>query len=104
MENNPDQIKKIYYTIAEVSAMINQPTSTLRFWESQFEWIRPKRNRRGERRYKNCDIQALIDVSFLLNVAMLTMQGVIWAYKMNYYEELVKFISEKHKMNAWLYL
>ena len=104
MENNPDQIKKIYYTIAEVAAMINQPTSTLRFWESQFEWIRPKRNRRGERRYQNSDIQALIDVSFLLNVAMLTMQGVIWAYKMNYYEELVKFISEKHKMNAWLYL
>ncbi len=49
MENNPDQIKKIYYTIAEVAAVVDQPTSTLRFWESQFEWIRPKRNGRGER-------------------------------------------------------
>ena len=45
---NPD---KKYYKISEVAEIIKLPASTLRFWESQFTIIKPRRNARGTRFY-----------------------------------------------------
>lgn len=91
-----DKIKKVYYTIAEVATMVRKPKSTLRYWETQFDWIRPRRSSSGERRYMDWDIDAIMSVDNLLSAAQLTIEGVIRAHIMNYNEELNDFILEKH--------
>jgi DNA-binding transcriptional MerR regulator len=40
------EIEKVYYSIGEVSEMFNVAPSLIRFWESEFELIQPKKNRK----------------------------------------------------------
>ncbi|MEM7110305.1 MAG: MerR family transcriptional regulator, partial [Bacteroidota bacterium] len=42
-------IEKKYYAIGEVADMFKVATSLIRFWESEFDVIRPKKNRKGNR-------------------------------------------------------
>lgn len=60
---NPD---KKYYKISEVAEIIKLPASTLRFWESQFTIIKPRRNARGTRFYTASDIEKIRMVAFLV--------------------------------------
>lgn len=46
-----DELNKKYYKIGEVARILELPQSTLRFWESKFSIIRPRRNDRGTRFY-----------------------------------------------------
>ena len=41
------EIEKLYYSIGEVAEMFNVAPSLIRFWESEFEVIQPKKNRKG---------------------------------------------------------
>lgn len=43
-DNNPE---KLYYSISEVSAMLNVNASHIRFWEKEFEILKPKKNTKG---------------------------------------------------------
>ena len=54
-----DSIDKRYYKIKEVSEILNLPQSTLRFWETQFPLLKPKRNDGGTRFYTPGDIEVL---------------------------------------------
>lgn len=60
---NPE---KKYYKISEVAEIIKLPASTLRFWESQFTIIKPRRNARGTRFYTASDIEKIRMVAFLV--------------------------------------
>ena len=66
---------KLYYSIGEVAAMINVSTSLLRFWENEFPHIRPKTNKKGDRRYKQADIDAIKQVYSLVKEKGYTLQG-----------------------------
>lgn len=48
--------KKSYYKIGEVSAMLDVPVSTLRFWEDQFPMFNPNRTAKGTRKYRPEDV------------------------------------------------
>ncbi len=61
-----DSLQKKYYKIREVAEILNIPTSTLRFWESQFTIIKPKRNEHGTRFYTPADIETIRMVHFLV--------------------------------------
>lgn len=61
-----DNTSKKYYKISEVSEMTGLPMSTLRFWESQFPAISPRRNDRGTRFYTPRDIEVIRMVSYLV--------------------------------------
>lgn len=61
-----DSIEKKYYKIREVSEMLGLPTSTLRFWETQFTMLKPKRNQSGTRFYTPSDIDTLRMISYLI--------------------------------------
>ena len=50
-------IEKKYYAIGEVAEMFNVATSLIRFWESEFDVIRPKKNRKGNRQFTKEDIE-----------------------------------------------
>ena len=61
-------IEKKYFTIREVAEMIHQNASTLRFWEDQFDWINPKRDRKHNRKYQEKDIVDIMAINILLNM------------------------------------
>jgi DNA-binding transcriptional MerR regulator len=50
------EIEKLYYSIGEVAEMFNVAPSLIRFWESEFEVIQPKKNRKGNRQFTKEDI------------------------------------------------
>lgn len=60
-----DSTDKKYYKIREVSEIIGVPLSTLRFWEKEFTFIKPKRNEHGTRFYTASDIEKIRMVIFL---------------------------------------
>jgi DNA-binding transcriptional MerR regulator len=61
-----DNFQKKYYKIREVAEIIGLPPSTLRFWESKFTVINPKRNDKGTRFYTPADIEKLRMVAYLV--------------------------------------
>ena len=50
------EIEKLYYSIGEVAELFNVGPSLIRFWESEFEIIKPKKNRKGNRQFTREDI------------------------------------------------
>lgn len=59
-------IDKSYYKIGDVAALTDVPISTLRFWESQFAILSPKRNKAGTRFYTPGDVEHIRMIRFLL--------------------------------------
>ncbi len=53
------KIEKIYFTIGEVAKKFGVATSLIRFWESEFDTIRPKKSSNGNRQYTRDDINAI---------------------------------------------
>lgn len=51
------EIEKKYYTIGEVAEMFGVATSLIRFWETEFETIKPVKNKKGNRVYTKEDIE-----------------------------------------------
>ena len=51
---------KMYYTISEVAEMTGVKAHVLRYWETEFPSLRPKKNRAGNRNYRPKDIKAIL--------------------------------------------
>lgn len=68
-------IEKKYYTIGEVAAKFNVATSLIRFWESEFEVIKPKKNRKGNRQFTKEDIENVKMIYHLVKEKGYTLQG-----------------------------
>jgi DNA-binding transcriptional MerR regulator len=67
--------EKIYYTIGEVAAMFNVKTSLIRFWENEFDIIRPYRNAKGNRLFTKQDIENFHTIYHLIKERGYTIQG-----------------------------
>ncbi len=61
-----EQLGKRYYKISEVAALLGIPGSTLRFWESKFTVVHPKRNAGGQRMYTPNDIEKIRMIYYLV--------------------------------------
>lgn len=70
----PDQ-QKLYYSIREVSEMLDVKPHVLRYWETQFKILRPKKNRAGNRVYKDTDLDQLRAIKELLYDRKYTIAG-----------------------------
>ena len=70
-----DEIKKQYYTIGEVAGRLGLTASLIRYWETEFKEIQPKKNRKGNRVYTEKDIQTLETIKFLLKTKKYTIKG-----------------------------
>ncbi|HOB83412.1 MAG TPA: MerR family transcriptional regulator [Bacteroidales bacterium] len=68
-------IEKLYYSIGEVSEMLNVPVSTVRFWENEFDVLKPMKNKKGNRMFTPDDIKNLKIIHRLLKEEGMTMQG-----------------------------
>ena len=67
--------EKLYYSIGEVAAMLGVATSLIRFWESEFPHIRPKKNTKGDRRYVKKEIEDIRIIYQLVKEKGYTLQG-----------------------------
>ncbi|MBQ3882828.1 MAG: MerR family transcriptional regulator [Bacteroidales bacterium] len=69
-------MEKIYYSIGEVSEILGESTSLVRFWTNTFErFLKPKRNSRGNRVYTNEDIETLKQLHLLIKSRGMTLDG-----------------------------
>jgi DNA-binding transcriptional MerR regulator len=73
----PDEqlFQKQYYSIGEVADMFHVNQSLLRFWESEFDIIQPRKNRKGDRHFRPVDIKNLLLIHDLLRRRKLTIEG-----------------------------
>lgn len=67
--------KKIYYSISEVCAQTGLEPHVLRYWESEFSQLRPKKNRAGNRAYRDKDIEVIRFIRHLLYEEKFTIPG-----------------------------
>ncbi len=66
---------KLYYSISEVCTMTGLEQHVLRYWESEFPQLRPKKNRSGNRAYRTKEIKIIRYIKYLLYEEMYTIPG-----------------------------
>ena len=72
MSTVPD---KLYYRIGEVETITEIPAYVLRYWESEFKLLRPKKNPAGQRVYRQRDLDLVKRIKTLLYDDRLTLEG-----------------------------
>lgn len=68
-------IEKLYYSIGEVAAMFDVNTSLIRFWEKEFEVLKPKKNKKGNRLFTRKDVDNLKIIYNLVKERGYTLDG-----------------------------
>lgn len=68
-------MKKLYYSISEVSRITELEQYVLRYWETEFEQLRPAKNLSGNRIYTNKDIKIILYIKKLLREEKYTIEG-----------------------------
>ena len=68
-------IKKLYYSISEVSKITDIEQYVMRYWETEFEELKPQKNRAGNRIFTNKDIQIILYIKNLLRDKKYTIEG-----------------------------
>ena len=71
----PKPIKKLYYSISEVSKLTSLKPYVLRYWETEFSELRPAKNRAGNRIYRLNDIKLIFFIKKLLYQEKFTIEG-----------------------------
>lgn len=66
---------KQYYPIGEVAAMFRVNISLIRFWENEFDILKPRKNRKGDRFFRPDDVKNLKLIYFLLKERKYTING-----------------------------
>ncbi|HOT14801.1 MAG TPA: MerR family transcriptional regulator [Bacteroidales bacterium] len=69
------KIEKVYYTIGEVAEMFGVNTSLIRFWEKEFDVIKPKKNKKGNRLFTKKDIDNFHTIYHLVKERGMTLKG-----------------------------
>ncbi|MFI5203647.1 MAG: MerR family transcriptional regulator [Flavobacteriales bacterium] len=106
---------KLYYSIGEVAAMFAVKPSLIRFWENEFEVLKPTKNKKGNRMFTAEDIENLKEIFRLVKGEGYTLQGAKEKLKMKEIEEEDKqvrvdetveqkreIIEKLHKIRNWL--
>ena len=81
MGNEPRLGSKVFYKIGEVSQVTKLPAYVLRFWESQFPFLKPKKSRGNQRLYVRRDVETVLEIKRMLYEEGYTLEGVkrYWA-------------------------
>ena len=70
-----NDIKKLYYSIGEVSKLVGLKSYVLRYWETEFKQLAPPKNRAGNRTYRQKDIDLILHIRDLLHGKKFTIEG-----------------------------
>jgi DNA-binding transcriptional MerR regulator len=66
---------KLYYKIGEVAEVLNVRTSVLRFWESEFSFLKPGKSSSGQRLYSKNEVELIFQLKHLLYDEKFTIEG-----------------------------
>ena len=69
------EIEKLYYTIGEVAEMLDVNTSLLRYWEKEFDILKPRKNTKGDRLFIKEDIETIKLIYHLVREKGYTLEG-----------------------------
>jgi DNA-binding transcriptional MerR regulator len=69
------EIEKLFYSIGEVAKMLNVPVSTVRFWENEFDILKPRKNKKGNRLFMPEDLKNLKIIHHLVKEKGMTLAG-----------------------------
>ena len=76
--------QKLYYSIGEVAEILGESTSLVRFWSDTFtEFVRPERNRKGNRKFTPSDVENLKIIHHLVKDMKMTLDGAAARMKHN---------------------
>jgi len=68
-------IQKLYYSIGEVSKLLEIDQPVLRFWETEFKELSPRKSKSGKRLYREDDLKVLQRIKYLLYEERYTIEG-----------------------------
>jgi DNA-binding transcriptional MerR regulator len=93
------KVEKLYYSIGEVARMFNVNASLIRFWEKEFDIIKPKKNKKGNRFFTKQDIENFNLIFHLVKERGLTLAGAKKKLKENREDtinnfEVVRMLTE----------
>jgi DNA-binding transcriptional MerR regulator len=97
------KVEKVYYAIGEVAEMFQVKTSLIRFWEKEFDIIKPKKNKKGNRFFTCEDIDNFHLIFHLVKERGMTLKGAQMNLKENREDvlgnfEIVKSLQDIKKM------
>src|ERR1051326_6822653 len=72
---SPEIPDKLYFRIGEVSALLGVETYVLRYWETEFPSLAPKKSGTGHRLYRRKDVELLLRIKHLLYEKRFTIEG-----------------------------
>ena len=75
MDIHTQSIKKLYYSIGEVSKVTELKQYVLRYWETEFKQLNPSKNKAGNRTYRQKDIDLILRIKDLLYNQKFTIEG-----------------------------
>jgi DNA-binding transcriptional MerR regulator len=96
---------KLYYSIGEVAKMFDVNASLLRFWEKEFEIIKPKKNKKGDRMFTQEDVNNFRTIYHLVKERGFTLQGAKEKLKGNKKTETfntMEMVKSLEKMKGFL--
>lgn len=93
------KIEKIYYSIGEVAKLMEVGVPTIRYWENEFEALKPFKNKKGNRMFTPEDIETVRFIHYLVKTRGLTIKGAKKKLKENRSEtidnyEIVKRLED----------
>jgi DNA-binding transcriptional MerR regulator len=95
--------QKQYYSIGEVALMFNENQSLIRYWETEFDILQPRKNRKGDRYFRPVDIKNLVLIYDLLRRRKFTIEGARDYLKKNKRaEEKFAMIRSLEKIRSFL--
>jgi len=68
-------MNKMYYSIREAAELTDLQPHVLRYWETEFKDLKPKKNRAGNRVYREQDIELILEIKKLLHDQRFTIEG-----------------------------
>lgn len=74
LEKSADDLKR-YYSIGEVAKIFGLKTSVIRFWETEFSFLNPHKNAKGDRRFTKANIEQLQLINHLVKERGFTLEG-----------------------------
>lgn len=70
-------MQKLYYSISEAGALVNEESHVLRYWEKEFAQLNPRKNSAGNRIYSKKDILTLKAIKYLIREKKMSMKGAV---------------------------
>ena len=95
--------QKQYYSIGEVAVMFRENQSLIRYWETEFDILQPRKNRKGDRFFRPVDVKNLVLIYDLLRRRKFTIEGAKdYLKKDKKAEEKFKMIQSLEKIKSFL--